>query len=83
VPAHPANNTGAIQPAYAKRGRGTFLPIADYPVRPSGGPAKSIAEIAVSEPVYDLEKLTLRVGRWRGPEPVSLVWERPRARSKT
>lgn len=67
-------NTGAIQPAYAKRGRGTFVPIADYPTRPNGGPAKPVAEITVSTPITDIEELTVRVERWRGPEQVGVVW---------
>ena len=36
------------QAAYAKRGRGTFRSIADYPAKPSGAPAKPVAEITVS-----------------------------------
>jgi uncharacterized protein DUF7002 len=60
-------NTGAIQPAYAKRGRGTFLPIADYPSRPSGAPARSVAEITVTTSLPDIEDLVVRVERWRGP----------------
>jgi hypothetical protein len=75
-----AINTGAIQPAYAKRGRGTFVPIADYPAKTSGAPAKPVAEITVSEPIIDIGDLTVRVERWRGPERVGVVWERSLAR---
>jgi hypothetical protein len=73
-----AINTGAIQPAYAKRGHGAFLSIADYAAKANGAPAKPVAEITVSKPITDIQELTLRVERWCGPEHVGLVWERGR-----
>jgi Family of unknown function (DUF7002) len=69
-----AINTGAIGRAHAKRGRGTFLPIADYPTRLSGGPLKPVAEITVTESIVDIEEITLRVERWRGSIRTSTVW---------
>jgi len=59
-------NTGAIAPAYAKRGAGTFVPIDRYPTTATGAPAKPIAEITVDVPIPDIVELTLRVARWRG-----------------
>jgi hypothetical protein len=72
-------NSGAALRRAAPRGRDTFKTIAEYPTRPSGGPAKPIVELAVEYAVPDIAELMLRVERRRGPHVVDLVWEPSRA----
>ncbi|MDX6543317.1 MAG: hypothetical protein QOK32_920 [Gaiellaceae bacterium] len=71
-----ALNTGALAPAYAKRGSGTFVPIAAFAAGPTGAPAKPVAEITVLDRVLDVAELTLKVERWRGAVRVGVVWDR-------
>lgn len=67
-------NTGAIGRAHATRGTDTFLAIADYPATSTGRPKKPVAEIAVAEPITDIEEIAIRVERWVGPEVTEVIW---------
>jgi hypothetical protein len=57
-------NSGATRSGDAQRGSTTFRPIVSYPYR---GTRDAIAELAVEHSVPDIEDLTVRVERWRGP----------------
>ena len=65
-------NSGAIPPAYAKRGSGTFKSIKAYPtIRRK----TDVAEVVVEYHVPDIVDFTLSVERWKGGVRLQTIWK--------
>lgn len=59
-------NSGNTFPIPHRRGRGTFLRIADYPAKRSGQPEKEVAEVVVDYSVPDIDQHVVEVRRMLG-----------------
>lgn len=59
-------NSGNTLPFAHPRGKNTFLPINQYPAKPSGLPVKRVAELVVDYGVPDIAKYVASVTRMRG-----------------
>ena len=64
-------NSGAIMPAWAKRGLNTFKDIGTYT---RGG--KAIVELAVENSVPDVAELAICVSKWKGEKHLCTIWKR-------
>lgn len=66
-------NSGNTFPMPHKRGRDTFLPIADYPVDARGRPHKPVVELVVEYGVPNIADYVVSVRRMRGNQVLSTL----------
>ncbi len=71
-------NSGATRPFAAPRGRGTFLPVSDYPYadwRTRRAAGERVVELGVIGGVPDVERFVRRVATMRGEQVVRVLFE--------
>lgn len=66
-------NSGTVRMPTHRRGSDTFQTIAEYPCRTR---RECFAELAVDGSVPDMERHTLSVDRWMGPDRQQNIWRR-------
>jgi hypothetical protein len=70
-------NSGAARPMAFPRGRGTFLPIADYPFEESKkkrGRKGAVVELCIEYSVPDVRDLVIAVSELGGGAPEQRIW---------
>lgn len=66
-------NSGNTWPIPHRRGTEVFRRIADYPVKPLGGPAKPVVELVVDYAVPDIVDYVVEVRRMRGSDVLGVI----------
>ena len=73
-------NSGCTLYNPPERGRGTFLPLEDYPFqerkRKAGGNKNAVAELTVEYSVPDIADLTIEVTRMKGEQVIETIFVR-------
>ena len=66
-------NSGNTWPIPHRRGTEVFRRIEDYPVRPSGSPAKAVVELVVDYAVPNIAEYVVEVRRMKGSEVLGVL----------